>query len=219
MQDLVTVTGMVIKSIPVSEYDRRITILTKERGKIGAFARGARRQGSRFMASTNPFSFGEFQLYEGKNSYNVSDIRIRNFFEQLREDFEAACYGMYFLEVADYYTRENNDETQVLKLLYQSMRALLHPSYEKELVQAVYELKMLVVNGEFPGILHSESLLPDTIYAVSYVEKSPIEKLYTFSLSEDVLKQFSALAGEYRDRYINSHFHSLEIMENCRLKK
>ena len=32
MQDFVAVTGMVIKTIPVGEYDRSVTILTKERG-------------------------------------------------------------------------------------------------------------------------------------------------------------------------------------------
>ena len=219
MQDLVTVTGMVIKSMPISDYDRRITILTKERGKIGAFAKGARRQGSRFMAPTNPFSFGTFKLYEGKNSYNLEDVQIQNYFQQLRKDFEGAYYGMYFLEMADYYTRENNDERQVLKLLYQSLRALTHPAYKKKLIQAVFEIKMLCVNGEFPGILHSEKLHPDTVYAVNYVVESPVEKLYTFSLSEEVLEEFSALAGEYRDKYIGKRFKSLEIMENCMLKK
>jgi len=210
---------MVIKSMPISDYDRRITILTKERGKIGAFAKGARRQGSRFMAPTNPFSFGTFKLYEGKNSYNVADIQIQNYFQQLREDFEGAYYGMYFLEMADYYTRENNDEGQVLKLLYQSLRALTHPAFKKQLVQAVYEIKMLGVNGEFPGILHSEKLHQDTIYAITYVVESPVEKLYTFSLSEEVLGEFAAIAGEYREKYIGKQFNSLEILENCLLKK
>ena len=50
---------------------------------------------------------------------------ISNYFEGLREDFEGAYYGMYFLEVADYYTRENNDEREMLKLVYQSLRAVL----------------------------------------------------------------------------------------------
>ena len=97
MQDFVTVTGMVIKAIPISDYDRRITILTKERGKIGVFAKGARRMNNRFMAPTNPFSFGIFKLYEGKSSYNLADVQIQNYFENLREDFEGAYLGMYFL--------------------------------------------------------------------------------------------------------------------------
>ena len=55
MQDIVEVTGMIIQNIPVKDYDRRITILTRENGKIGAFVRGARRQ--------NNSRFGHFLVY------------------------------------------------------------------------------------------------------------------------------------------------------------
>lgn len=213
MQDLCFVTGMVLSQTPIGEYDRRICILTKERGKISAFAKGARRPGSRFMAATNPFSFGQFKLYEGKNSYNVAEVNISQYFEELRGDYIGAYYGMYFLEVADYYTRENNDEKEMLGLLYQSMRALLHPSLDDQLIRCIFELKSLVVNGEYPGVPKEDKLLDSTVYALQFIEKTGVEKLYTFAVKKEVLEELRAVAQKYRRRFMDRPFKSLQILE------
>ncbi len=213
MRDFVIVTGMILQVLPMGEYDRRVLVLTKERGKISAFAKGARRQNSRLMARTNPFCFGTFKLYEGRNSYNLVDAEISNYFDGFREDFEGAMYGMYFLDVADYYTRENNDERDMLKLVYQSLRALSLPSIPNELVRYIFEMKALVVNGEFPGVPEDRPLLPDTRYTIEYVASSGLDKLYTFVVSDEVMAELSGCAGEYRKRFIGKKFKSLEILE------
>ena len=142
MQEYITVTGIVLKQTPVGEYDRHISLLTRERGKVSAFARGARRPGSRLAAGTNPFAFGVFRLYEGRSSYTLTESDIQNYFGELRTDYIGACYGMYFAEVTDYYTRENNDEREMMKLFYQSLRALCAPSLANPLVRCVFECKI-----------------------------------------------------------------------------
>lgn len=214
MQECIQITGMVLRAEPIGDYDRRIVLLTKEKGKISAFARGARKQASRLLAATNPFSFGEFKLYAGRSSYSVIEASISNYFEGLREDFEGAYYGMYFLELMDYYTRENSDEKEMLKLLYQSLRALLHKGLPNRLIRYIFEMKAMVLNGEFPGMPVKGEWDSSTEYAVSYIMNSSIEKLYTFTVTPAVLGQLGEIAEDYRRRYLDRTFKSLEIVDN-----
>ena len=213
MQDFTTVTGIVLKTEPIMEYDKRVVILTKEKGKISAFAKGCRKPGNRLMAVANPFSFGEFRLYAGKSSYNIMEANVKNYFDALRKDFDAAYMGMYFLEVADYYTRENLDAIELMRLLYQSLRALESGKYDHSFVRMVFEIKSIVINGEFPGVPEHRSYLDDTVYALSYIEKSGIEKLFSFEVSDEVQKELIQIAQIYCNRFHDKHFASLDIIE------
>lgn len=247
MSDRVELTGMVISAIPVGEYDKRIVLLTKERGKISGFAKGARRQNSPLLAAAKPFSFGTFECFEGRSSYNIYQAQITNYFEKLSMDFESAYYGMYFLEFADYYARENNDERELLKLLYVALRALENPRLDRKLVRYVFELKAMVINGEYPqcfccancgsteelvGFSHEkqgvicwecmyevrgERLLESTIFTMQYVISSAVEKLYTFTVTEEVLQEFGRIVERFRRTYIDKSFKTLEILESLQI--
>ena len=213
MQDFVILTGIVIKSEPIGEYDRRVVLLTKERGKLAAFARGARRAGNRLMAATNPFSFGKFRVFAGRNSYNMSEAEISNYFEDLRTDFTGAYYGMYFLEICDYYTRENNDETGMLVLLYQSLRAISSGRFDNRLVRCAFELKAIMLNGEFPGV--SGGMLSDSaMHAITYIKSVQTEKLFSFDVKPYVLGELEAFCRKICKRTFDKDFKSLEILEN-----
>lgn len=246
MGQTVVLTGMVLSAMPVGEYDKRIQILTRERGKITAFARGARRPNSAFLAASNPFSFGQFEVFEGKSAYTLAKAGITNYFRELAEDLQAACYGFYFLEMASYYMQENMDGTDFLNLLYVSLKALLKPALDNRLVRRIYELRVLVLFGEYPnvfscmncgskeglyyfsirrhgclcpGCLKGEYAIPidgSALYALQYVITAPLEKLYTFTLSQDVFRRVDEIISKYIHQY-NSHvFKSEEMLdESC----
>ena len=211
MREQISVTGMVLMAAPVGEYDRRLVILTRARGKITAFARGVRRPGNQLMAAAAPFVFGKFLLYEGRDAYTLAGAEVENYFREIAGDMEAACYGSYFLEMADYYGRENIDATETLRLLYQSLRALLKPSVPNRLVKPVYELKLMEINGEYRE-LPLGRLNDSTLYAWQYVLAAPVESLYTFTLTDQVLGEFVRCVEQNKERFIDKTFHSLDIL-------
>ena len=235
---------MVLSTMPIGEYDRRVVILTKEQGKISAFARGARRPNSPLVGAVNPLAFGEFTMYEGRTSYTIQSASITNYFAELREDVVGAYYGFYFLEVADYYAKEYTDEREMLKLLYQSMRALINPHIPNRLVRRIFELKALTVNGQAPqvfqcvicgdkerpavfspakgGLVCSECsgevidgmiLVNSTLYSMQYIESTPVVKLYTFTVAENVLAELEKVMDRLMEVYVDRRFKSLEILE------
>ena len=152
MVETSTVVGMVISSMAISEYDKRLVILTKELGKITAFARGARKSTSPFLAGSQPMAFGEFTLYRGRNSYTITAMKISDYFSGNMKSIDGMYMGMYFLELADYYGREGIEASSTLKLLYLSMKALNGNVIPDELVRCIFELKILVINGEYPNM-------------------------------------------------------------------
>ncbi len=148
----IVLTGIVLKDQSVGEYDKRISLLTLERGRISAFLRGAKRGKGSPLGNVGPFSFGKFHLFSGSSSYTLRQAEISERFNGVQNDLSNIAYGLYFLEVAEYYSRENADEVERLKLIYQSLRAISSDKFKREFVRLIYELKNIAIIGEYPNI-------------------------------------------------------------------
>ncbi len=215
MSEMIEVTGMVLSASNVMENDKRITLLTAERGKLTVFCRGAKKPTSRLMAATNPLCMGRFSLFPGKSAYNLGEAHITHYFEELRSDFEGAMYGMYFADVAGFYTVEGAGEPGVLNLLYVALKALMREEIPKRLVQYLFEIKMLVLQGEFPGVTNRRSLLPTTVAVINFCRDTGLERLYSFTVPDEVITELGRECEYYRRDYIGHHFKSLDILNDA----
>ena len=212
MEDIITVRGIVLKHSPSGDYDWVATIFTAERGKITAFARSARKPNGRLSGTVEPFCFGTFKLFVGKSSYNIVEADIENYFEGFRGDLEGACYGTFFLELASYYSKENIEDRELLNLLYISLKALQKDSIPNKLVRCIFELKSLQIEGEYPGAPANMDMLDSTRYALSHIESSQLEKLYTFNVSDEVLNELCKITSLYRGKFIDRTLKSMEML-------
>lgn len=145
-------TGVVIRQTKYSEYDKIITIFTKEKGKIQAIAKGARRPKSQLMGSTDIFCYSDFLLFSGKNLYNVNQSQIIDSFYSIREDIYKLSYGAFILELVDSSVLEEEPNELLFELLLKTLKVLSEMDGGYEKLSLAFQLKYISFVGFKPQL-------------------------------------------------------------------
>lgn len=212
MKDTITATGIVLSTMPIGEYDKRLLLETRECGKISVFARGARRPNSPLIGAAVLFAFGEFELSEGRSAYNLRSARITEHFDWVANDMEALCYGSYFAELTDYFGRENIDGSEAIKLLFFALRALKNENLSRPLIRRVFEMKAMQLEGEYYEAPKTD--LPEpAVKAWRYVLETPQEQLFRFVLDPEAEAAFGRAVEQMKQSFIERQFRSLAVLE------
>lgn len=211
MNDSVKVSGMILSASPVSENDKRVVIETVGLGKISAFVRGGRRQGSTLLAASNPFVTGEFTLIPGRDSYRLIEASVKEYFRELAKAQPEVYLGFYFLDLLDYYGREGIDGREMLNLTFVALKALLKKETNKKLVRYIYELRLIAQNGEY---VPEADKMDEKLYRIcTYITGAPLAKLFSFDLSEDMIKEVQRESESICRRAIDRPLKSVKILD------
>jgi len=143
----INLRGIVLTAGQYKEFDKRLVILTADRGRITVFANGARRQGSRLQAATQAFTMGTFTVREGRSAYSLVAAEIEKPFIELSYDLYDMCYASYMCEFISYYTREGISTKQELNLLYLGFMALLSNTVPKKFIKTIFEMRLMFLEG------------------------------------------------------------------------
>ena len=243
MHDTEPVNGIILSSMPVGEADRRLSLLTKELGKISCFARGARRPTSRLVGDTHPFAFGVFELTPGRDAYSLSQVEISEHFETVQSDLTKSAYGACFLELSARMSHENTDGGPQLSLLYYALRAQSRGIVPPALVKTVFDAKTLQGEGMFPEFGHcvkcgkavetavfkpalmqivcescadGEAVYPQSksaLYALNFIYRTEPAKLFTFSVTASVQKEMTDVVDVLLHYALEKPLKSAELLE------
>ena len=211
MNEVAKVRGIVLSASPIGEQDKRLVLETCKMGRITAFARGCRRAGNALQAAANPFVTGEFSIISGTNSYRLVEASVMEYFRELAALQPGVYMGFYFLDLVDYYGREGIDGTDMLNLLYVSLKALLNEKLDDALVRRIFEMRLLSLNGEY---FPDREQMSGQMYSICrYITDSPMGKLYSFSVSREILKELEKICASALKRTIDRQLKSEKIME------
>lgn len=102
--------AIVLRTHPLGEADRIITLLTRRYGKVRAVAKGVRRTGSRFGARLEPFGLVDVQLHRGRSLHTVTQaVSIESFAQGITADYGRYTAASAMLETTDRLTDEMGD--------------------------------------------------------------------------------------------------------------
>ena len=213
MREALELTGVVLKTQPIREYDKRLVLLTGERGRITAFSRGSRRPTSPLLAATNPFVFGTFTLYEGKEAYTLVNVSAADYFDGLAHNLPGVYYGFYFLELLQYFIQEGEEASEAVNLLYVALKAIQKDLMPLPLIRRVFEIRLLVISGLYAPPEERGTLDESAYYALGFVASASLKKLFSFTLSESAMADFVEEADRRMARVTDAEFKSLELID------
>ena len=141
--------AIVLRRADWRDYDRMATLLTPS-GRIDAVARGCRKPKSPLLAAAEPFTAGEYALYESKGRFTIEQFRATDTFYPLRMDYDRLLHGAYWLRLAEMQAMPDQDSSALFHLLLRALAHLAYTDLAPEMLTMAFELHYMTILGFAP---------------------------------------------------------------------
>jgi len=146
-------TAIVLRAVDYGEADRVITLLSRERGKVTAFARAARASRRRFGGGLEPFTLVAAELRERQGAdllglESVSPLRPHG---AIRGDLARIACASYAAELARELVRDHEPHEELFELLLAYL-GVLDRSAARPATLRAFELGALRAAGLAPRL-------------------------------------------------------------------
>lgn len=146
-----TISGIVIRDTLYKENDKLVTFLTAERGKITVLAKGVKSINSKNSPAVQLFCDSTFELNEKNGRYLLTGAEVSDNHYALRGDLERFSLASYFADVAGTVCTENNDESEMLRLMRNSFYVMEKRKNVSLLkLKATFEMQCMMIGGFMP---------------------------------------------------------------------
>jgi DNA repair protein RecO (recombination protein O) len=146
------VEGVVLRHADWGEADRLLTIYSRERGKVRAIAKGARRIRSRKAGHLEPFTRVTLQLAKGRDLLIITQVDTVDAFLAIHEDLVRTGQAAYAVELLDRFSWEENTENQRIYRLLTDTLKRIEQEADPWLAMRFYEVHMLDLLGYRPHL-------------------------------------------------------------------
>lgn len=238
------VEGIILSERDYSESSKIINVLTREYGKIGIMAKGAKKLKSNFSGSTRKFTYGYFHIYykEGKLSTLIS-VDIIDYLKNIQKDIAKISYSTYISELIEQVIKEEYDE-DIYNTFIEGIKKI-DEGFDPMVITNIIELKMLEYLGVKPVIDEcaicgnkneivtlssdkggyvcinckedSDIIISDkAIKLIRMLYYVDLSKISKLDISDSVKKEIDNFINEYYDKYTGLYLKSKKFLDNLK---
>lgn len=149
---IIKTKGLVLFESNMGDYDKMVSILTPDLGKIGCAARGARKPKSSLLAGTQFLSFSDLVIFSGANSYSINSCEPIEVFYNIRTDLDKLTYASFITRMVNDVTYENQHCYNILQLLLNTLYLISETDMDKDFILSVFELRLMLYLGFAPKL-------------------------------------------------------------------
>jgi len=161
-------TGINLKSVPMGESDRLLTILTREFGVVRAIAPGSRKHKSTLRGRSDLFMLNDLLIVKGRSLDKVIQAESIESFPSLGRELGKLTASQYLAELVLCQALTDQPQPELFALLWEHLSRLNQRPLSltlASLVQAVYHL--LAYGGLTPQVFHccltQYQIVPDVV--------------------------------------------------------
>lgn len=146
------ISGVVLSESNMGDFDKMLTILTPNFGKISCVAKGARKPRSALLAGSQIFCFGEYLMYKGTNTYHINSVEPIEVFYNIRTDLDKLNVAVHINKIVQEVTGENQNCFNIMQLLLNTLYVISETDKNLDLVLSIFKLRLLSILGFRPNV-------------------------------------------------------------------
>jgi len=142
--------GIVLRGRDLREADRLLTIITPDRGKVRAVAKGVRKMTSKKSGHLEPFCRCAMLLAQGRDLDLIAQVEMIEPFPRLRADLDLLGPAYYLAELVDTFSEEESGSRALYEAFVAALVAL-DVGADASAACRWFELFILTLNGLAPA--------------------------------------------------------------------
>ncbi len=144
--------AVVLSYLDYGEADRIVTMLTEERGRLAAFAAGARKSRRRFAGALEPGTLLSVELVQTRgDTWRLDGVDVLDAFPEVRAEIPLIARGAYAVELVRELCRDQQPHPDLFALLCRYLAALARKG-AGALVMMRFEMLALAMAGFMPRL-------------------------------------------------------------------